>query len=189
MVTDPHPWAERLDTLLDQAWSRLLRGVHDRHAPARHPTLATHSPDGWPEARTVVLRAADRAAATLDLHTDLQSPKIAALTALPRAALHIWDASAHLQLRLRAEVTVLTGPATAALWDRVPPASRVSYGTTPPPGQPIPAALDYTTQPDPARFAVLRCHLLEMDLLHLGPRHRRARFSRAGGWAGTWLAP
>ena len=56
MIANPHPWSEQLDTLHTHAWHRLIRGVHDRHAPARHPTLATVSPDGMPQARTAVLR-------------------------------------------------------------------------------------------------------------------------------------
>ena len=38
-------------------------------------------------------------------------------------------------------------------------------------------------------FAVLGCNLLEIDLVHLGARHRRAEFIRENEWAGTWLAP
>ena len=41
MTTDPHAWAANLDTLYAQVWARLVRGVGDRHAPARHPTFAT----------------------------------------------------------------------------------------------------------------------------------------------------
>ena len=89
MKPDPHPWASDLAQLYAEAWLRLARGVHDRHAPARHPTLATVSPDGRPQARTVVLRAADITAATLDIHTDLRSAKIGDLCATPFAALHV----------------------------------------------------------------------------------------------------
>ena len=61
MTDDPHPWSNELGTLYGHAWHRLIRGVHDRHAPARHPTLATVSSEGLPHARTVVLRQVDRA--------------------------------------------------------------------------------------------------------------------------------
>ena len=188
-TTDPHPWATSLDDLFAQVWLRLLRGVNDRHAPGRHPTLAPISPSGWPEARTVVLRAADARAAVLDVHTDLRSPKMAALCAMPRAALHIWDQSAHLQIRISADVSILSGDAVAAIWEKVPDPSRNSYGTEPAPGQPIFAALDYSKPADPASFAVLRCTVRRMDILHLGPHHRRAEFTRASKWAGQWLAP
>jgi hypothetical protein len=189
MTSDPQNWATTLEGLFDQAWLRLVRGVADRRAPARHPTFATVSPDRWPEARTVVLRAADRAAAMIEVHTDLQSSKVTALRANPRAALHIWEAGAHLQIRLSASVSILSGPEVADIWARVPDPSRQSYGTVPAPGQPIATALDYAKPADPHSFAVLRCAVQQMDLVHLGPQHRRARFLRADGWAGQWLAP
>lgn len=152
MTIDPNLWATGLQTLHAQVWARLLRGVQDRHAPARHPGFATVSPTGWPEVRTVVLRAVDALGATLDIHTDLRSAKALALQHNPRA-------------------------------------SRQSYGTNPAPGLPIASALAYDKRPDAASFAVLRCAIAGMDILHLGTGHRRARFDRADGWAGHWLAP
>ena len=99
-MTDPHPWAAALDSLRDQVWLRLQRGVADRHAPARHPVLATVTPGGMPQARTVVLRGADPDAGVLEVHTDLMSGKVCDLRANPMAALHVWDAGAHLQTRI-----------------------------------------------------------------------------------------
>ena len=189
MTTDPHPWATQLGTLSAQVWMRIMRGVGDRHAPARHPTLATVSPEGLPEVRTVVLRAADPGAGTLDIHTDLRSAKVAALLATPRAELHIWDASAHLQIRIAATVSILTGALVADIWARVPDPSRQSYGTMPAPGLPIADSLGYEKQPDATTFAVLHCTVQSIDAVHLGPQHRRARFDRPNGWAGQWRAP
>lgn len=189
MKPDPHPWACDLTRLYAEVWLRLIRGVHDRHAPARHPTLATVTTDGRPQARTVVLRAADQSAGTLDIHTDLQSAKMGDLAATPFAALHVWDTSAHLQLRLEARVTLLTGQDVAAIWAGVPAVSRLSYGSSPAPGHPIAQALEYTKASDPAFFAVLRLSVSTIDALHLGPNHRRARFDRRDDWAGEWLAP
>lgn len=189
MKADPHPWACNLAQLYAEVWLRLTRGVVDRHAPARHPTLATVSPDGMPKARTVVLRAADKTAGTLDIHTDLRSGKVLDLRANPFAALHVWDASAHLQLRLESRVTILTGRDVAATWQGVPETSQGAYGSTPAPGQQIAQALDYMKAVDPACFVVLRHEILTVDALHLGPNHRRARFDRNTAWAGAWLAP
>jgi len=33
--------------MLDLAWQRIPRGVYDRRAAARYPTLATVSKEGW----------------------------------------------------------------------------------------------------------------------------------------------
>ena len=189
MNADPHPWACNLSQLYAEVWARLTRGVHDRHAPARHPTLATVTSDGRPQARTVVLRAADKTAGSLDIHTDLRSAKVGELRITPFAAVHVWDASAHLQLRLEAHVTLLTGPKVAAIWASVAAASRLSYGSTPAPGQRIAQALDYKKVADPESFVVLRLAVATIEALHLGPNHRRAQFDRSDNWAGTWLAP
>lgn len=180
---------QTLTEMYDLAWRHLTRGVADRRAPARHPTVATVAPNGRPEARTMVLRQADRSAAVLEVHTDSATPKVTALKASPWVAMHVWVPKASLQIRAVAKVDILTGPEVAAQWARVPEGSRVSYGTTPVPGAPIDTALDYEKSGDPARFAVLRCAVDTFDLLHLGTEHRRASFSRDTNWAGTWVAP
>ena len=182
-------WFTTLDGLHAQMWQCLSGGVIDSKAPARHPTFATVSPEGWPESRTVVLRAADPTAGTLDIHTDLHSTKIASLGHSPRAAVHIWDSTPKLQVRLTCTVTILSGPAVSAIWEKIPDPSRQSYGITPAPGTPIPTALAYAKHPDPATFAVLRCRIETADLVHLGRDHRRALFRRTNGWQGQWLAP
>ena len=189
MSPDPHPWAKELGSLYDHAWQRLQRGVHDRHAPARHPTLATVSPDGLPKARTVVLRAADKLQARLEIHTNLHSSKIADLMARPVAALHVWDNGSRLQIRAEAEVEIASGAAVADTWARVPDRSRTAYSSSHKPGHPIASALAYDNEPDPSVFAVLHLNIRSLELLHLGPDHRRAHFTRESGWAGQWLVP
>ncbi|NCO85512.1 MAG: pyridoxamine 5'-phosphate oxidase [Rhodobacterales bacterium] len=170
-------------------WAMLAAGVRDARAPARLPVLATVGVDGWPQARMVVLRAADAVAGVVEVHTDVLSPKVADLRTTPRAALQVWDAGGRLQIRLRCAVRVLTGAAVQGQWGRVPDLSRLAYGAVPPPGAPVPGPGDYGTEPGPGRFAVLRCEVMAMDVLHLGTPHRRAGFDRADGWRGQWLVP
>ena len=182
-------WFETLDGIRGRVWQTLGRGVADRRSAARHPTFATVSPDGWPEARTVVLRAADAQVQTLDVHTDFQSDKVKSLRGKSRAAFHIWDEKQKLQLRLGAEVEILSGDVVADLWAKVPDPSRQAYGTDPAPGTAINDALAYTKPADPAAFAVLRCKVIAIDVVHLGADHRRALFTRDSEWIGEWLAP
>ncbi|MEM8794612.1 MAG: pyridoxamine 5'-phosphate oxidase family protein [Pseudomonadota bacterium] len=178
-----------LADFLDKAWQLLGRGVADRRAPSRHPTFATVSPRGDPEARTVVLRAADREMATLDVHTDTKSAKFEALKKYPAAELHIWEPKPRIQIRLLTEVELLTEAITLSAWDKVPPKSRDSYGIEPAPGSAIAGAFEYTKTPDQSRFSVLRCSVKSIDLLHLGDQHQRAKYLRSDNWQGTWLAP
>jgi pyridoxamine 5'-phosphate oxidase len=125
----------------------------------------------------------------LHIHTDVRLSKVASLRHNPCAALHIWDASAHFRTRIEVEVEILTGASVADICAVVPHPSRQSYGTAPAPEVPIADVLAYQKIPDAAAFAVLRCTVCALDVVHLGPRHGRARFTSEAGWAGQWLAP
>ena len=181
-------WVEPLDSLLEACWAQ-LRAAADTNGLV---SLATVSGAHDPEVRMVVLRAADPVTATLEIYTDLQSDKIASLRAIPRAALVHWDPDRKLQIRATCDVTILTGAKVRDRWQAVPDHSRLSYGMTPPPGQPIATSTAYVKKPDPAVFAVLSCRVSHIDAVHLGQPHRRAAFTRdtqAGDWHMRWLAP
>ncbi|WP_296427134.1 pyridoxamine 5'-phosphate oxidase family protein [Yoonia sp.] len=182
-------WFETLEGLHIQVWDTLIQGLVDAGHPARRPTFATVSPDNWPEARTVVLRGSDTEAGIVSVYSDLHSDKIRSLKKNPRAALHIWDPAQALQIRLKTEVTIASGPAVRPLWENIPAQSRQSYGVSPAPGRPIPDALDYIKNAYPDTFAVLHCRIITIDVVHLGDDHRRASYSRSDDWAGKWLSP
>lgn len=184
-MSDPNDLA----AFLTDAWQHLGRGAADSKSPARYPVFATTAPDGTPEARTVALRGVSRSAGTVEVHTDIETDKITALRHNPIAALHFWIPRSDLQIRLTTAVTILTGPEVEAQWLKVPAASRVSYGTLPIPGTPIEHVYDYEKPPERSRFAVLKCQVTKMDLVHLDNRHRRALFVAEDDWQGTWLAP
>ena len=176
-------WFETLDGLLAAAWDTLAQ------KPSPEVTLASLSPGGWPEARTVILRGADRSAGICQVHTDLGSTKIAGLRGDDRATLVYWDEPSALQIRLRCHARILTWPATRAAWDKVPDRSQPAYGKQPSPGTPIGDALAYKLTPTPKAFAILRLTVHDIDLLHLGDAHRRAAYSRTSDWQGRWLSP
>lgn len=178
-----------LAAFLDLGWHCLARGVTDPLAAARHPVLATVSPEGRPEARTVVLRGADRATGRVELHTDGGSSKIASLRASPHAQLMVWDDAPMLQIRLSTAVEMRSGTAVAREWTRIPDGSRMAYGAAPTPGTPIPSAHDYAKLADFDAFTVLICHIAELELMQLSGRHRRAVFKALDGWQGQWLVP
>lgn len=184
-MSDPNDLA----AFLQEAWTHLETGVADSTSPARFPTFGTVAASGTPELRTVALRHADRRAAIVEVHTDIDTPKITALMQNAIAGLHVWLPDAKIQIRLTGRVDIRTGPQVDAEWAKVPVASRVSYGTMPIPGTPIGHVHAYEKPADRDRFAVLTCHLTQIDLVHLDARHRRAVFTRADNWAGTWVAP
>ncbi len=174
----------QLDDLLTHVWDRLARGARVSDDPFRFVTLATIGTDG-PEARTVGLRAADRDAGTVEVHSDLRTAKVRALSRDPRAALLLWDAAAQLQVRLTLTMTLL--PADPARWSTVPPSSRLNYGTDPAPGDTVDAPEDVTRTPEIERFIVLSGCVRAIDVVSLShDPHRRAVFT---GTVGHWVAP
>ena len=179
-------YLQTLDGMFDAAWTRLEQGALAR----AQIVFATTSVDGYPEARTVVLRHVDRNARLIDTYTDIQSDKIASLRKLPRAAIHLWDADLKLQLRLQADVRITTGAQTDAMWAGVPDHARQSYGVVPAPGTVIDGPTNYTKPSTQEQFAVLRCTIRTLDVVSLADPHRRACFrSQSGEWSANWLAP
>ena len=194
---------DELAAALDTAWRLLVRGAGDRHSPVHTPAVASVGGDGRPQARVMVLRAADRAGASLRFHTDARSPKVAALAggAVEVLAYHPGEA---VQLRLAGTARVLAeDPLTAAAWAASTPFARRCYlaqaapgSPLPAPGSGLPAAIEGRKPSEaelvPARpnFAVVLVSVERIDWLHLAQTgHRRAVFAAADGWAGEWRVP
>lgn len=185
----PQPWTSNLVAMHAFVWDQLVKGLRDRHSVNRYPTLATVSLDGRPQVRTVVLRAVDCAEWSLDVYTETDSAKVDELMASPCAAIHVWNAATHLQVRMDATATVIQGEEALSIWESLPLASQFTCGKTPPTGSTIKDSLAYQTDVDPGRFAVLRLEIERMDVLHLGEVHRRAQFQRLTRQFGQWRVP
>ena len=204
---DRDPFAPDLPAILADLWERLEDAAVRAPAPFHLPTLCTVE-DGAPEARTVVLRHADRSGGgnrgEVGCHADLRSPKVAQVRADPRCAWVFYDRDAKVQVRLNGTARVIAdGPAVDAAWEATPPSARRCYLAPWPPGAATGAAEPNLPpefrhrDPTPAesapgrnRFALLRTTADRLDWLalhHAG--HRRARFEwRDGGWRGDWVA-
>ena len=178
-----------LDEFLDHAWSLLTRGVVDPKSVAKNPTFSTISEKGFPTMRTVVLRRADRIANCLEIHTDIQTNKVCSLEKNNFAGLHFWIPKAKFQIRASVVVDILTGLDVEDQWSKVPMQSRISYGSIPPPGIEINGPFDYQKLPDQDNFAVLKCDVVELDLLYLGALHQRAFYKIGDPSVSTWVAP
>ena len=167
------------DAVRDRIWAELCAAPGDRTHPWRLPVLATVTPDGAPDARTVVLRASDRAAGTLDCFTDARSPKVAQLRREARAVLVFWHPGLRWQLRVRAAVeTIVDGPAIEAAWQRIASsAAAADYLAPAAPGTPVADA----KRAGPAsahHLCVLRAQVEAIDWLALGDtgEHQRILF-------------
>ena len=146
--------------------------------------LATIGTDGWPEARTVVLRHADAKLASMAFYTDSRSPKVAELMATPHASMVFWSKRLSWQLRVRVHVLVRTsGPEVDEVWKRMcqsPAAGDYLAATAP--GAALP---DASTPPAPAglqhHLTIVSMQVLAMDWLELARTgHRRAVLTATG---------
>ena len=180
---------QKLDDFLEFGWAQIYRGKADKKSPARHPTFVTSSIDGFPNARTLVMRRCDQKNNKIEFHTDTASSKIFALKENPRAGIHIWLPKVQLQIQMEVIVQVKVGDITIPYWRDVPTNSRVDYGTIPTPGTAIESPHAYKYKPDQKRFAVLVCDIQSIQLLLLGVKHIRAHYKKLTNWQGEWLSP
>jgi hypothetical protein len=185
-----------LDAVLAAAFACLSEGASRPDSPWRHMALGTVAESGQPRIRTLVLRAFDAGARTLDLHTDRRSAKFREVQANPLACAHVWNAASGEQLRLEGSISMHAGDAVAqSAWDVLRPASKNTYSALPGPGWII-------DDPDEAWpvlsdasaftvFVVLRFSIKQLEYLLIRESvHRRARFTwEAGVSAPMWLAP
>ena len=180
---------QKLDDFLDFGWTQIYRGKADNKSPARHPTFVTSSADGFPNARTLVMRRSDREKNQIDFHTDTTSSKMLDLKKNPLAGIHIWIPKVQLQIQMEVVVEIKVGDITIPYWNNVPTNSRVTYGTIPSPGTVIESPNAYDHASDQKRFAVLVCHIETIQLLLLGVKHIRANYIKINNWQGEWLSP
>ena len=188
---------------LDTAWRLLKRGAADRRSPMHTPVVASVADDSRPDARVMVLRAADRGAASLRFHTDARSPKCADMDGRPVSVLAYHPGEA-MQLRIAGVAHVIgDGSLADAIWAQSTPFARRCYLAEQPPGtrlaapaSGLPAWVEGREPmleelvPARANFALVMVEISEIDWLHLAQTgHRRAVFRSGGGWAGEWLAP
>jgi hypothetical protein len=185
-----HAWD--LAACREEAFRLLALGVADRRSAFHAPALATTGLDGAPRLRTLVLRGFDAGARVVRLHCDARSGKMAELARDGRAALHVYDAAAQIQLRLRGRASLhRDDAAAAAAWEATRPFSRLVYGIEPAPGTPVAAPPAAPRHDARENFAVI---LLRFDVLEwlwlAADGHRRAIFA----WnddreEATWLVP
>ncbi len=199
------PYYDDLDRIWDKAWSMLERAVVDRRAAGHTPVLATVSPDGMPQARTVVLRATDRASRQLRMHTDMRSGKVEDLAVTPKAGVLVYDKGQKIQLRLSGAARVETAGAGAdAAWDASRLTSRRCYLAPVGPGTDVAGPTSglppvFEDRPPTeaeswqgrGAFGVVLVTVTRLEWLFLAARgHRRCVFDWADGpVTSRWLVP
>ncbi len=168
-------------------WKWLAGELAAAVGSARHGlhllTVATVGCNGQPDARTVVLRHIDPVGREIRFHSDVRSPKVQSLRVNPRVALHWYDPSCRVQVRITATATIHHADAVAAAaWAGAQAMSRACYTSAAAPGDRIAAFAAGPAAPAPeddaglARFAVVSCRFDDIDLLSLhAAGHQRVR--------------
>lgn len=171
-------------------WSALDRASRNRESPWRTPVLATVSPEGVPEARTLVLRSVDSFSRRLELHCDSRSAKFRAIAATPRVELCFRDSQAALQVRAAGLAHVITdSPVRESAWARVPDASRRNYRSESAPGEPLPSAGARLLPDGFVHFAILQVEVERLEWLWLGNADSRPHERGRASWDGArWNA-
>lgn len=186
-----------LGPILDEVWAMLARGLTDRSAASRLPTLVTVGANGEPSARTIVLRDCRREDRRLVFFADARSEKIREIEARPTVALHLHEPASSTQLRLSGVARVHRAsagdPIALAAWEGTPEGARSVYRTVQPPTTAVDDHGDIALDPTMGarHFAVLALEIIRIEYLRLTDEpHQRARFEWDGaGWVGTWLVP
>ncbi|MEM7270337.1 MAG: pyridoxamine 5'-phosphate oxidase family protein [Pseudomonadota bacterium] len=200
-MTAPRAITE-LDGFLDAAWGALDAGAGSGKSAFSMVQIATVGTDGGPRARTVVIRANERAKREVAFHTDIRSPKVRELHRDPRLALIGYDMDAGLQVRAEGRARLHKGDDVAlSAWSAAKLHSRICYRSEFSPGEAI-ASGEFGDPTDSARApenedvgyenfcrVVATIERIEwLDLAHSG--HRRAQFVwRDESWIGGWIAP
>ncbi|MEM1086862.1 MAG: pyridoxamine 5'-phosphate oxidase family protein [Pseudomonadota bacterium] len=168
--------ADRLSEIETNTWNLLGRAVVDKRSPLRWFTFATVSPDGQPEARTVVLREIDRDTRRITLFTDRRALKVAALQANSKTECHFFDSRKMLQFRLSGVASILTdGSRWQALFDKVPDHALGDYSALIAPG--TSGTMDSDSALAADYFTVIDISVQSLDWLSLSrDGHQRARF-------------
>ena len=195
-----------LETLEDHIWALLVRGKADRRHGFHLPVVATGSPSGGVDARTVVLRRVDRSRRMLAFHTDARSPKLQQLTAGASVAWVLYAPKLKQQVRARGRVAALSPAVVEEAWAQTGLSSRRCYLVSAAPGSPITAPEEgwvhglsganptaAESEAGRAAFTVVETIIEHIDWLYLQARgHLRASLTWSDAreaFDSTWIVP
>ncbi|MDO3436425.1 pyridoxamine 5'-phosphate oxidase family protein [Rhizobium sp. CBN3] len=167
------------------AWAELETAAAGPQSGFRYVNLCSVDAEARPQARMVVLRAADGATRSLEFHTDTRSPKWLELSANPQVTVLGFCPQARLQLRLQGTVEC-HGPGSEraeTAWERLPGRTRMTYIGGPPGDECAFETMGELPEPrdeaeGKARFGVLSFRARTLDWFQLRQQdNRRALFS------------
>lgn len=114
----------------NRVWQELSTAVHNRQHAFHTFTLATVDEQGFPQARTMVLRGIDREGKTIQFNGDARSPKVSELCENPTVCVLFYGAKEKLQIRACGTVTIHCNDVVSEeAWSKMQRMSRDCYRT------------------------------------------------------------
>lgn len=165
--------------LIKKIWQQLQRASVDKHHEWRSPVLVTNGLDGWPDARTIILRNVNLETKILTFYTDSRSPKLVQLYANTNAMLVFWSKRLNWQCRIKVAITIKTdGELLQKTWAKVKQSpSAGDYLSVLAPGESLNKISDNAEQINLSKhyFATINAHVISIDWLALSRNgHQRA---------------
>lgn len=174
-----------LKIVLRRSEEKLQEALLHARSPFRTMVCATHSPDGYPQARSLILRDFDSNKRKLTFFTDIRTPKVDQITRDNRVSLIAYDPEERIQIRLSGIAAVSSKEEnTRQAWELVPPEARQNYRSDSGPGTVLTSPSAAYSGPEEKafeNFATLLVTVMHMDWLYLHRLgNRRAKFTWAG---------
>ncbi len=193
-MTDQPDDFENPRELLTHLWSRLESAVADRASPLRIATFCTNGLDGFPAARSVIMRYVSPSLSQIRFQTDFRSPKVAELLRDPRSAMLFWDSSTKTQLRLAGNAIVSRDDAASReLIANSHPGSLAVFRNLSVPSTPIASPNEAVLAESPLlqNVALVSFNVQTLEWLWLDDAgHRRCRFTFGdANVSHQWLVP
>lgn len=181
----------------NRVWQELAVAVKNRRHGFRAFTLATVDAQGFPQARTMVLRGANPESRTIRFHCDARSPKTSELRENPAACAVFYGTDEKLQVRAYGAVTIHRNDSVSEeAWSEMQPMSRDAYRTPFAPGsRRVEEDRDRESLPPPDAYKnLVVCNLTvsRLEWLSLSSEgHERVRHDLAsdGGLSSHWIHP
>lgn len=195
---------DSLDSILDEIWAMLKKGVTNFRDPFHWPVLGTVTGDS-PTLRTVILRGLILPERILVCHADSRSPKVKNINDNNKISWLFYNPRKEIQLRLSGIAELHANDRFADVqWEKTKLTSRLNYCAIEPPGTPVtepssglpdfllnkvPNLLE--TEKGRINFMTISCRIDSIDWLRLSILgNRRARFEwDSNGVKSAWLIP
>lgn len=183
-------------SFVEAGLSALQRALQDRGNELRNIQMATVSPEGRPDLRTLVLRDLQLLPASAEVHSDARAAKVRDIAVTDRVSLLAWSSADRLQLRLGGIARLHRGNDVArARWAALSPKARDAYGSQAIPGAEIKSPGDQhhlSPKEQFLQFTVILVSLDTVDVLRLEPDGGQTRASgrfTPAGIVACWVSP